>query len=239
MLIQLSKIPSPVTSRDAFCASGDVDDDAVDDDATSTMPPSASRSPRRLFGGALACALDARFEDASTFMPSIPNHQEIFVDRARDETVIVELVDAIEDRTGSSLGAFAFEDACDACDAIERRLVTSRTASVSGRGDGDGDGVGDVVVAYGVMRASKSRSTDVNDVDVWGAIIRLPRANTDALVWHCRPFAFACARRTPGGDNAAPSDETRVRRGVKSSLGCEGVVSPGAPRCGTMWYEVV
>ena len=83
------------------------------------MPPNASRSPRRLFGGALACALDARFEDASTFMPSIPNHQEIFVDRARDETVIVELVDAIEDRTGSSLGAFAFEDACDACDAIE------------------------------------------------------------------------------------------------------------------------
>ena len=146
-------------------------------------------------------------------MPSIPNHQEIFVDRARDETVIVELVDAIEDRTGSSLGAFAFEDACDACDAIERRLVTSGTASVSGRGAGADDGVGDVVVAYGVMRASKSRSTDVNDVDVWGAIIRLPRAKTDALVWHCRPFAFAGAPRTPSGDDAAPSDEARVRRG--------------------------
>ena len=66
-------------------------------------------------------------------MPSIPNHQEIFVDRARDETVIVELVDAIEDRTGSSLGAFAFEDACDACDAIERRLVTSGTTRPSRR----------------------------------------------------------------------------------------------------------
>ena len=113
-----------------------------------TMPPNASRSPRRLFGGALACALDARFEDASTFMPSIPNHQEIFVDRARDETVIVELVDVIEDRTGSSLGAFAFEDACDACDAIERRLVTSGTASVSGRGAGVDDGVGDVCLLY-------------------------------------------------------------------------------------------
>ena len=203
-----------MTSQDAFCASGDVDvddDDDVDAPSDATMPPNASRTPRRLFGGALACALDARFEDASTFMPSIPNHQEIFVDRARDETVIVELVDAIEDRTGSSLGAFAFEDACDACDAIERRLVTSGTASVSGRGAGDG--VGDVVVAYGVMRASKSRSTDVNDVDVWGAIIRLPRAKTDALVWHCRPFAFAGAPRTPGGDDAAPSDEARVRRG--------------------------
>ena len=140
-------------------------------------------------------------------------HIDADIDRARDETVIVELVDAIEDRTGSSLGAFAFEDACDACDAIERRLVTSGTASVSGRGAGADDGVGDVVVAYGVMRASKSRSTDVNDVDVWGAIIRLPRAKTDALVWHCRPFAFAGAPRTPGGDDAAPSDETRVRRG--------------------------
>ena len=92
-------------------------------------------------------------------------------------------------------------------------MVTSGTASVSGRGAGADDGVGDVVVAYGVMRASKSRSTDVNDVDVWGAIIRLPRAKTDALVWHCRPFAFAGAARTPGGDDAAPSDETRVRRG--------------------------
>ena len=67
--------------------------------------------------------------------------------------------------------------------------------------------------SYGVMRASKSRSTDVNDVDVWGAIIRLPRAKTDALVWHCRPFAFAGAPRTPSGDDAAPSDEARVRRG--------------------------
>ena len=93
-----------MTSQDAFCASGDVDvddDDDVDAPSDATMPPNASRTPRRLFGGALACALDARFEDASTFMPSIPNHQEIFVDRARDETVIVELVDAIEDRDSS------------------------------------------------------------------------------------------------------------------------------------------
>jgi len=188
---------------------------------TATMTPSASRTSRPLFGGALTCALDARFEDASTFMPSVPDHQEIFVDRARDETVIVELVDAIEDRTGSTLGAFAFEDACDACDAIERRLVTAKTVSTSGRGGGGGD----VVVVYGVMRASKSRSTDVNDVDVWGAIIRLPRANTDALVWHCRPFAFAGSATTPGGDDAAPSDETRVRRGDETpSEALRGVV---------------
>ena len=189
----------------------------------STMTPSASRvNTRQLFGGALACALDARFEDASTLLPTIPDHQEIFVDRARDETVIVELVDAIEDRPGSTLGAFAFEDVCDECDAIERRLVTSKTVSASGRGDG---GVGDVVVVYGVMRASKSRSTDVNDVDVWGAIVRLPRANTDALVWHCRPFAFAGSTTTPGGDDAAPSDEARVRRGDETpSEALRGVV---------------
>jgi hypothetical protein len=186
------------------------------------MTPSASHTLRQLFGGALACALDARFEDASTLFPSIPDHQEIFVDRARDETVIVELVDAIDDRTGPSLGAFAFEDACDECDAIERRLVTSTSVSAA---SGRGDGVGEIVVVYGVMRASKSRSTDVNDVDVWGAIVRLPRANTDVLVWHCRPFAFAGSATTPGGDDAAPSDETRVRRGDETpSEALRGVV---------------
>ena len=113
-----------------------------------------------------------RLLTAAEGRPNRPD-QEIFVDRARDETVIVELVDAVEDRTGPSLGAF--EDVCDDFDVIERRLVNSTSVSASERG---GDGVGDGVMVYGVTCTSKSSSTAVNNIDVWGAIVRLPRANT-------------------------------------------------------------
>ncbi|KAF0890390.1 hypothetical protein E2562_002781 [Oryza meyeriana var. granulata] len=47
---------------------------------------------RLLFGGALSSTFPLRFQDVSNIR-EVPDHQEVFVDPARDESLIFELLD--------------------------------------------------------------------------------------------------------------------------------------------------
>ncbi|XP_022726888.1 probable ran guanine nucleotide release factor isoform X2 [Durio zibethinus] len=49
-------------------------------------------SERPLFGGAISTAFPIRFQDVSNIR-QVPDHQEVFVDPARDESLIFELLD--------------------------------------------------------------------------------------------------------------------------------------------------
>ncbi|EOA35735.1 hypothetical protein CARUB_v10020969mg [Capsella rubella] len=49
-------------------------------------------SVRPLFGGAISTAFPQRFEDVSNIR-QVPDHQEVFVDPSRDESLIFELLD--------------------------------------------------------------------------------------------------------------------------------------------------
>jgi hypothetical protein len=47
---------------------------------------------RPLFGGAISSTFPVRFQDVSNIR-QVPDHQEVFVDPARDESLIFELLD--------------------------------------------------------------------------------------------------------------------------------------------------
>ncbi|EOY01978.1 Mog1/PsbP/DUF1795-like photosystem II reaction center PsbP family protein isoform 2 [Theobroma cacao] len=49
-------------------------------------------SERPLFGGAISTTFPLRFQDVSNIR-QVPDHQEVFVDPARDESLIFELLD--------------------------------------------------------------------------------------------------------------------------------------------------
>ncbi|XP_062185981.1 uncharacterized protein LOC133889498 [Phragmites australis] len=48
--------------------------------------------PRPLFGGAISSTFPVRFQDVSNIR-DVPDHQEVFIDPARDESLIFELLD--------------------------------------------------------------------------------------------------------------------------------------------------
>ncbi|PPD94979.1 hypothetical protein GOBAR_DD07986 [Gossypium barbadense] len=49
-------------------------------------------SERPLFGGAISTTFPLRFQDVSNIR-QVPDHQEVFVDPARDESLVFELLD--------------------------------------------------------------------------------------------------------------------------------------------------
>lgn len=165
---------------------------------------------RPLFGGAVLVDVPTRFRDVSSVVP-VPDHQEVFADGARDETLVVELVDAIA-REGEDLRAFAFADACEAMEASSATYVRGRERARDD--DARARGASETHVAYGVARVRRSRETSANDIDLWGGIVRVRSKRTDALIWHARPFAFDGDATTPGGERARPSDADAARAGV-------------------------
>ncbi|CEG01066.1 Mog1/PsbP, alpha/beta/alpha sandwich [Ostreococcus tauri] len=118
---------------------------------------------RALFGGAVALALARRFRDASARAP-VPNHQEVFVDDASEESVHVELVERERER---GVG-FYLDDWIEACEGEK-----------IGRGRTEGG------TCRGAMRARRDGVARV--VDVFGCVIDLERVSARALIWHCRP----------------------------------------------------
>ncbi|KAB1208040.1 Ran guanine nucleotide release factor [Morella rubra] len=54
--------------------------------------PADVNSERPLFGGAISATFPPRFQDVSNIR-QVPDHQEVFVDPARDESLIFELLD--------------------------------------------------------------------------------------------------------------------------------------------------
>ena len=135
--------------------------------STDAMPTDAAArttsETRALFGGAVALALARRFRDASARAP-VPNHQEVFVDDASEESVHVELVERERER---GVG-FYLDDWIEACEGEK-----------IGRGRTEGG------TCRGAMRARRDGVARV--VDVFGCVIDLERVSARALIWHCRP----------------------------------------------------
>ncbi|XP_021890627.1 ran guanine nucleotide release factor isoform X3 [Carica papaya] len=81
-------------------------------------------SERPLFGGAISSTFPLRFQDVSDIR-QVPDHQEVFVDPARDESLIFELLDLKHDvgDNGSAtwfLQDLATEQDAEGCTAISK-----------------------------------------------------------------------------------------------------------------------
>ncbi|KAK3227601.1 hypothetical protein Dsin_007463 [Dipteronia sinensis] len=85
-----------------------------------------SLSERPLFGGAIATTFPHRFHDVSNIR-LVPDHQEVFVDPARDESLIFELLDFKEDVGDNGSAASFLQDLATEQDAEGCRLGSKTT----------------------------------------------------------------------------------------------------------------
>eukprot|EP00850_Spirogloea_muscicola_P016289 SM000131S26719 [mRNA] locus=s131:95162:100074:- [translate_table: standard] len=144
---------------------------------------------RALFGGALRAAFPARFQDVSA-AHDVPDNQEVFVDGARDESVIVELLELKRDVDDAAAAEWFLED-----------LATEQEATVAGTGlEASGPLLAEHVplmdpaiaksMAVGTLAISKYKQGPKasNIVKCHVAVLRLKNVNTDVLVTVYEPL---------------------------------------------------
>ncbi|XP_047961623.1 ran guanine nucleotide release factor-like [Salvia hispanica] len=71
---------------------------------------------RPLFGGAVSSTFPLRFQDVSN-MRQVPDHQEVFVDPSRDESLIFELLDLKTDVADHGSATWFLQDLANEQDA--------------------------------------------------------------------------------------------------------------------------
>ncbi|KAJ4711315.1 Ran guanine nucleotide release factor [Melia azedarach] len=168
-------------------------------------------SERPLFGGAISSTFPHRFEDVSKIR-QVPDHQEVFVDPSRDESLIFELLDFKHDvgDTGSAawfLQDLATEQDAEGCTLLEQSGVVEvpglcyRTVPAV------------VTTAVGQMAISKGRQgrEAQNIVKVYLANLRLKEVGTDVLVTAYEPLVInplSESASTVGAGIAVPATQS-------------------------------
>ncbi|TVU14242.1 hypothetical protein EJB05_37698, partial [Eragrostis curvula] len=164
-------------------------------------------APRPLFGGAISTTFPVRFQDVSNIR-EVPDHQEVFVDPARDESIIVELLDLKGEVDDAGSALWFLRDIANEQDAGDNMVVehsgTLELArlNVDGAPVVAGTAVGQLKV-FGVFRsavyllhitknklfqkggrAGKHRTSS----DFYLANIRLKNAATDVVITAYEPL---------------------------------------------------
>ncbi|XP_027154530.1 ran guanine nucleotide release factor [Coffea eugenioides] len=153
------------------------------------MPEDIS-AERPLFGGAISIAFPLRFQDVSNIR-QVPDHQEVFVDPARDESLIFELLDFKADVADNGSATWFLQDL-----AAEQNAEGATVIEQSGVFQADGLQFGDmptiISTAVGQMAISKGRQGRgaQNLVKVYLANLRLKGVATDVLITAYEPIVI-------------------------------------------------
>ncbi|KAK3223070.1 hypothetical protein Dsin_010095 [Dipteronia sinensis] len=147
-----------------------------------------SLSERPLFGGAIATAFPHRFQDVSNIR-QVPDHQEVFVDPARDESLIFELLDFKDDVGDNGSAAWFLQDLATEQDA-EGCTLLEQSGVVEAPGLHYRNIPAVVTTAAGQMAISKGRQgrEAQNIVKVYLANFRLKEVGTDVLATAYEPI---------------------------------------------------
>ncbi|KAK2636235.1 hypothetical protein Ddye_031027 [Dipteronia dyeriana] len=147
-----------------------------------------SLSERPLFGGAIATIFPHRFEDVSNIR-QVPDHQEVFVDPARDESLIFELLDFKDDVGDNGSAAWFLQDLATEQDA-EGCTLLEQSGVVEAPGLRYRNIPAVVTTAAGQMAISKGRQgrEAQNIVKVYLTNFRLKEVGTDVLVTAYEPI---------------------------------------------------
>ncbi|CAN6275912.1 unnamed protein product [Urochloa humidicola] len=163
--------------------------------------------PRALFGGAISTAFPARFQDVSNIR-EVPDHQEVFVDPDRDESLIFELLDLKGEVDDAGSALWFLRDIANEQDAGDNMVVEhSGTLELPGLRLGEAPAVartsvGQLVTLFTVpisiwcatllpgSAVSKGRQgrEAQNIVRLYLANIRLKNAATDVLITAYEPL---------------------------------------------------
>ncbi|KAJ6854770.1 ran guanine nucleotide release factor-like [Populus alba x Populus x berolinensis] len=151
------------------------------------MPEDIS-TDRPLFGGAISSTFPVRFQDVSNIR-QVPDHQEVFADPSRDESLVFELLDLKPDINDNGSAVWFLQDLANEQDAQGFTLVDqSGVVEVP-----IGDSSALVTTAIGQMGISKGRQgrEAQNVVRVYLANLRLKNAGTDVLVVAHEPILIS------------------------------------------------
>ncbi|XP_052174986.1 uncharacterized protein LOC127789926 isoform X1 [Diospyros lotus] len=143
-----------------------------------------------LFGGAISSTFPLRFQDVSNIR-QVPDHQEVFVDPARDESLIFELLDLKLDVADTGSATWFLQDL-----ATEQEAEGTMLIEQSGVIEADGlcfRNIPAVITsAVGQMAISKGRQgrEAQNIVRVYLANLRLKEVGTDVLITAYEPVVI-------------------------------------------------
>ncbi|KAJ8760882.1 hypothetical protein K2173_021920 [Erythroxylum novogranatense] len=142
---------------------------------------------RLLFGGAISTTFPLRFQDVSNIR-QVPDHQEVFADPSRDESLIFELLDFKHEVVDNGSAAWFLQDLANEQDAGGFTLI-EQSGVVEAPGLQHGNVPGVVTTAVGQMAISKGRQgrDAQNIVKVYVANLRLKEVGTDVLITAYEP----------------------------------------------------
>ncbi|KAI8590988.1 hypothetical protein BDZ88DRAFT_412998 [Geranomyces variabilis] len=86
--------------------------------------------PRALYGGAMQINVPASFLDVSV-VRQVPSHQEVFVDQLTDQSIMIELLDLVEEAHGDEVGRYHFAQLASDNDAAESEIITQEGIDVA------------------------------------------------------------------------------------------------------------
>ncbi|KAL2226126.1 ran guanine nucleotide release factor [Sesamum indicum] len=143
---------------------------------------------RPLFGGAIVSTFPLRFVDVS-YIRQVPDHQEVFVDPARDESLIFELLDLKTDVADQGSATWFLQDLASEQDA-EGTMVLEQSGVFEADGLRCRSSPAIITTAVGQMAISKGRQgrEAQNIVKVYLANLRLKDVATDVLITAYEPM---------------------------------------------------
>lgn len=147
-----------------------------------------SYSERPLFGGAISSTFPLRFQDVSNIR-QVPDHQEVFVDPARDESLIIELLDFKHQVADNGSAVWFLQDL-----ATEQEAEGSTVIEQSGVFDMNGLSyrnmpsiITTAVAQMGLSKGRQGREAQ-NIVKVYLANLRLKGVDTDVVITAYEPL---------------------------------------------------
>ncbi|KAL2494812.1 Mog1/PsbP/DUF1795-like photosystem II reaction center PsbP family protein [Forsythia ovata] len=150
--------------------------------------PEDFNTQRALFGGSITSTFPIRFQDVSTIR-QVPDHQEVFVDPARDESLIFELIDLKANVPDEGSASWFLQDLANEQDA-EGTMVLEQSGVFQADGLQYRNTPAVVTTATGQMGISKGRQgrEAQNIVKVYLANLRLKEVGTDVLITAYEPM---------------------------------------------------
>ncbi|KAI3730779.1 hypothetical protein L1987_61956 [Smallanthus sonchifolius] len=165
---------------------------------------------RQLFGGAISTTFPLRFEDVSNIR-QVPDHQEVFVDPARDESLIIELLEMKHELADNGSATWFLQDLATEQGA-EGNIVTEQSAVFEAQGLGYRNMPSVISTATAQMSISKGRQgrEAQNLVKVYLANLRLKGVGTDVLITAYEPVFISPSSesaRSVGAGLTVPATE--------------------------------
>eukprot|EP00029_Vermamoeba_vermiformis_P005785 TRINITY_DN2102_c0_g1_i1.p1 TRINITY_DN2102_c0_g1~~TRINITY_DN2102_c0_g1_i1.p1 ORF type:complete len:193 (-),score=62.05 TRINITY_DN2102_c0_g1_i1:164-742(-) len=143
---------------------------------------------RQLFGGALVAGVPTRFDDVSDFR-QVPDNQEVFSDPARDQSVIIELLQYEPTISDDQIAQYHFKEIASANDCPVSEVVTVQPLTPQ-EAPHFADPAVTKIVLHGRQQVAKFNESAANIVNLYLAVIRMPAIQTDLLVTFNEPAAL-------------------------------------------------